>query len=197
MFCSLFCNVTKTEAVKRSAVEDVSDEQEVVEKLVTTGGIPFPHLKYLNQPSIPCDDDTSISEESLFEPIMEVEQNVVSETRELVPFDEPNPTTPKSPCPQQNQQQQQEQQQQQLDLETTTVPAMEQAVQGTKDEFIVALEKIEKENAWHEKRQAKKAATKKKNRRNKKKNKNKQQTNSSGLQESSCSVIRTPLSSRN
>ncbi len=174
MFCSFFCHSKKTEATKPSAIEIVIDEQEVVEQTVAS---PFPHLKHLNQPIGPCDDDdTSISEDSLFEPVIEMEQKISNDTpilykADLVPFDEPE-----SVVQEQSDEQHYDQKQQEQEVVSKTISSPEEPIQVTKGEFIAALEKIEKENAWFQKRQAKKATGKKKSRRNNKKCKQHQES---------------------
>lgn len=148
MFCSLFCNAKKQEAAKPSSFVDVQtvDEESATVAATASTESSFPHLEHLNQPSSRAyDDNKSLAEEDLFDPI-ELEE----ETTQIVE----EPTVPSMP------------------------PASFEEEQEhpvvSKEEFIAVLEKIEKENAWHEKRLAKKAGgkNKKKSRRN---NKNKKQ----------------------
>jgi hypothetical protein len=194
MFCSFFfCHKTH-EASKASALLD--PESEEVLKL-------FPHLANLNQPLGPLDqDDTSISEESLFDEIPEpvsvpepVSAPVLRSESEVVETPIIESTVQ---CSEDN-----------IDqiihalrvAEAATEPEEpyipeEEAPAISKEEFIAVLHRIEKENAWHEKRQAKKnkGTGKKKARRNKKTTKN------GGLQQraanqSTILPVRAPLTS--
>ena len=212
MFCFSFCNSGKEEVAKPSGFTSIVDDnnEKIVVETTNDSTLSFPHLKNLNQPIEPVDDDeTSISEESLFEPIVEELESVVEPTEpfvpvekqeeDLVPFDEPSSCAPTekavSPSP---------------SPEPIVNHLEEENIQITKDEFIAVLQRIEKENEWHQKRQAKKAtSSKKKSRRNKKKN-NKESKSSMGTQEfkkartmnvpadaSRPAADRVPLTSRN
>ena len=216
MFCFSFCNTIKEEVTKPSGftyiVEDENNKDNLVVVTESTRDLSdsFPHLENLNQPIVPLDDDeTSISEESLFEPIVDTESIVAAEPAtpsteeqdDMVPFDEPSTT---------NRVAQQTQECENPSTQSVVLSPVEseENIQISKDEFIAVLQKIEKENDWYEKRQAKKAASsKKKSRRNKKKSKNESKSmigsheskraRNSGSDVSHPTADRIPLTSRN
>lgn len=152
----------------------------------------FPHLALLNQP---CDtlenDDTSISEEDLFDvDDQNLESSIEVNTTPVAPvvteetIDQVIHAMRLAECP------------------PAQEPTMQTESVVSKEEFVAVLHRLEKENTWHEKRQAKKikAGGKKKSRRN---NKAKKASSSGGLKQRSTNQTvlplgtRVPLSSRN
>lgn len=154
MFCSFFCNTKNEELAKPAAFVDIVDPQIDDITVGNSSSSSFVHLEHLNQPSKPLlNDDASISEEDLFEPVMEME---------------PSPSKMEPKAAEATTMAGQLESNHPAQSILSSIGISEDVPPVSKDDFVGVMQKIEKENAWYEKRRAKKVGGKKKSRRNNK-----------------------------